>query len=781
MRAERRGRRPVVQSRTFYVVRHQTGLLRVRVRPSAVTPLRLRVAGRFRLNLAHFRQPGAVERRLRELRRRRIVRVRLNGRLVTGATSRTQPTLWRASLSASYGLRYGVNRLRVLVAEPGRGRFAVVRRRFRIRRSKHLAAAGRDRKARPGRHIRLDGRRSRAARGGRLRYRWRVVAKPRRPRAARPLLVPDRPGRYVVRLTVRRGSRRRTSSDNMTVRGAPSSLLVPFQGLVQSNGGNGVMVGGTPYPNTSPGGKQMQWLTLDRTTLQPVRNGNTYLDGSGDGPYGIDALASDLSTASLNQVVILSHPPAGQPAVDSDQYDPFNRAMQVLGVGSIDPNLLGATNEKLVIAGIPTAGGDSGTYTHGGAPTGLKGFLMHDASERFRFVSERPEFNTSVSHTGSSNTMAVRDQKVTDTLQQQPATEGGFQVALINPIDFTILETRVFNTNVPGNNADPANSTPGILAMAKFLNDNVDDRWTIAVQSIGYVDNPGEDFCGCNDPTASGAWLELATAMSRYGANPHIFASASGSYAFLGGPALDREQGVDSSSQVEIDKTTKQYEKGTLSGRATMRLDGNFKPVAVDRTDAFDSKLYEIAFKSPTPFPHTAAAGDPDADAYAKALADISNYIEDLKTYAPDLRQAYSVDSAIDGIDWGDAKTDLTAMPYPGDGYACTEDPGRQNKDPGYTRQQFCTLNNELQTEWDWIDEVKTLFAGYEKVFNRSAAGEWGDLQSMGNDILSKLPTPDPDDQIAWDIGAFLLELASAGSVLQPEGAIIAAWEAAVG
>jgi hypothetical protein len=784
VRAERRGRRSLVQARTIYVVRRQAGLLRVRVRSGPVTSLRLRVAGRFRLRVGHFGQPGAVERRLPELRRRRIVRVRLNGRLVTGATARSQPTLWTGSLSASYGLRYGVNRLRVLVAEPGRGRYAVVSRRFVIRRTKHLAAAGRDRKVRPGWHVRLDARRSRAARGGRLRYRWRLIAKPRgsrarlrRPRAARPLVVPDRPGRYAVRLTVRRGSPRRTSSDRVTLQSAPNSLLVPFQGLSQQGGRNGIQIGGTFYPNTSPTGKGMQWLTLDRNTLLPVRNGNSWIDGSGgDGEHGVPELQAALTTQGLNQLVVLSHAPASLPAVDSNQYDAFNDAMKVLGVGSIDPILLGAKGEKLVIAGVPLGGGGSGSYTHGGAPNGLKGSLIPDVSERFRFVSERPEFNTSASSTSSKNTMMVREQSVSETLL--PDTEGGFQVTIINPVDFTVQDSQVFRTYGVGD-GNSANDLIGLRAMAKFLNDNADDRWHVAVQSIGHVQNPGVDFFGNEDPIQ--AWLDVATALSQYGANPHIFATANGSYAFLGGSQLDRDQSVDSSSQIVLDPTTDPptREKGTLKGRATMRPDGAFKPVAVDPAESFDSKLYDIVFASPTPWKYTAAAGEPNADAYTKALADISNYVQDLKPYPPSPRVAYSKDAAVTAINWSDAKTDLLGMPYPGDGYTCTNDAGRIKKYPGYTRQQFCALSQELQTEFDWINAVKTLFSNYEEVFNRSGGAQWGDLQTIGTDILDKLPGQDPSTAVAWEVGGAVAALGSAGLVLGPSPPLVA-WEAFV-
>ena len=88
------------------------------------------------------------------------------------------------SLSATHGLRYGVNRLRVFVAEPQQGRYASVKRRSVVRRIRPLAAAGRDRGARPRARVRVGGR-GKAARGGRLRYRWRLV---RRPEGSRALI-----------------------------------------------------------------------------------------------------------------------------------------------------------------------------------------------------------------------------------------------------------------------------------------------------------------------------------------------------------------------------------------------------------------------------------------------------------------------------------------------------------------------------------------------------------------------------------------------------------------
>ncbi len=206
--AERRGGRPVMDARSFVVARPHAGLVRVRVRPGPVTSVDVRVAAPSLAGV--FGQPRELARRLTVIRRERTFRLWLNGRPISRAANTPQRTHWTASLSATHGLRYGVNRLRILVLEPDTGRYAVVSRRFVLARGRHLASAGWDIATRVGGRVTLDGRLSRLARGGRLDYNWRIIAKPRGSRAsvraagtARPALTPDRPGRYNIALTVR--------------------------------------------------------------------------------------------------------------------------------------------------------------------------------------------------------------------------------------------------------------------------------------------------------------------------------------------------------------------------------------------------------------------------------------------------------------------------------------------------------------------------------------------------------------------------------------------------
>lgn len=155
--AERRGARHVVDARSFVLARHHRQLVRLRVRPGAVTSLRLRVAAEASLAQRSFGAPGEVARRLGVMRRTRTARVWLNGKRITRVLDKSRPTRWTAKLSASHGLRHGVNRLRVHVAEPDVGRYVVLRRRFVVRRDRHLAAAGWDTATAVRGHVRLDG------------------------------------------------------------------------------------------------------------------------------------------------------------------------------------------------------------------------------------------------------------------------------------------------------------------------------------------------------------------------------------------------------------------------------------------------------------------------------------------------------------------------------------------------------------------------------------------------------------------------------------------------
>ena len=806
---QRRNRlRPVVQARSFVLARHQANLVRMRVRPGAVTRLGIRVgeapggtrvgeaAGGTRVGEAPGGAPdecdnfGADRNRLSAMRRERTVRLVLNGRRVTRALDRSRPTRWAASLTATQGLRHGVNRLRVSVVEPRTGRYTVLRRRFVVRRSRHLAAAGWDVATEAGRRVRLDGRRSRTARGGRVRHRWRIVSKPRgsrtvlrRARSPRPHLIPDRPGRYTVRLTAtRRGPRQavRTGADKVTVISRPNSLLLPIKALTYRGSTSGIQLGDRFYANPAPG--SVQWLTVDRNTLAPTGAGNSWIGRGEKGEHAPEALGPAVCKGGLDQLVILAFPLGGL-IFSEEQAKDFNDGLGAMGVGPIDPKVLTVGSQQLAMIGVPYGGPGSGWYAS--KPDArddlLSGWLMPDAkfapqanSVRFRFQPERPTFDTAVSTSATTNTMAVRDQKLPATL---PAgSSGGFQVTTIDPTSFEAVDTsrghfapartQVFSTNSTGNRAQQEQAVSGRKEMADFLDEVRGDEFShVAIQSIGHVEAPPSDPKDY-EREAAGAWWDLGKVLSRFGANPHYFNTVDGSYAFLGGPRLEKGETADSSTTAA--EAQANPERGQLSGRATLRSDGVFYPMLASSTREFESSLYDKVFTAPTPWPFTEAAGEPRYRRYADAMEEISRQLfKGNPNPPPDIRSEYVGND----LDWSDQKSDLAKAKYPGDERNCNEPAGslRRVSPPSYTRGQFCELVDQLSTEFTYLDNLRTLFDSYETALSRSGTQGQADLQSIG-DAVVKATEPPPDEEVLTEVGEYLAEIVEVGAeVFAPE------------
>ncbi len=277
----RRGKRRALRTIGFTLVRSSRQLVR-----------------RFRAGYVRGRGLG-VGMRLSRLHAK--VRVTLNGRDVSKRFAGGLSARRAARLGAGEGLRHGHNALRVRVTHHG-GAIRRFRRDIVVPRSATIAGAGRDRGVPAGTGVTLDGSSSRVALrpgGGRIKgglnFSWRLVSVPRGSSATlagrhskRPRLRTDRPGRYVVRLatTMRSepsGRHTSTSADEVEVVAEPQPL-VPVDTGATVGEANGIAVGVTrecegsgataqPCFYPAPGAADdLQVLTLDRTTLEPISN-----------------------------------------------------------------------------------------------------------------------------------------------------------------------------------------------------------------------------------------------------------------------------------------------------------------------------------------------------------------------------------------------------------------------------------------------------------------------------------------------------------------------------
>lgn len=261
------------------------------------------------------------------------LRVTLNGRDVTSQLSRPDRRGRRTfRASASHGLRYGRNVVRVVRRDGPRARVRRGARSFTLTRARPLVGAGADRQVVVGTATRLNGRASRSRRAPKparaaqaaqagtpagLSMRWQLIRKPQGSAAtleqplrsfvqpaddlikptvnsgtqpARPLIQPDKPGTYVAALKVSDGVTSRT--DTVTLTATAATPLVPID-TAASIGITGMAVGYHPdqqgnRPPQNPGeafypseGAALQAVVLDRDPPRARRHLRPGGDGRG--------------------------------------------------------------------------------------------------------------------------------------------------------------------------------------------------------------------------------------------------------------------------------------------------------------------------------------------------------------------------------------------------------------------------------------------------------------------------------------------------------------------
>lgn len=799
--AHRGSSRRLNRSEVFYVVRPVRRLANLRLRITDLgVGLTLRATTASLPAGSELGASRAVAKRLVAIHRKRYVKLWLNGHVVNDAIGGSDQTKWVAELSRSHGLRYGENRLRATVTEPETGRYKVMKRRFRVKRNRPLAAAGRDRYLRVGSRVRLNGRRSVAPGHGGLRFHWSIGSKPAgssaklvRSGSARPGLKVDQPGDYTVRLDVtgRSGARGwRSGTDRVTLTVGPGSLLVPFTGLatgadIPSGSTPGIEVGDNFYPKPANG--QFQWLTLDRATLAPRgANANNWIDKDATGDHSFAGLYDALKGMGHDQLVILTKPlgASGQTAVNPDQVEQFNNILNLLGVASIPADQLTHPGMEFAVVGVPYSQPGSGYSSDalGGPYTLMKGWLMPDAVPaangdlNFRYQPERIAFNTRAASTPTSNTMEIGGRSLPASL---PAgASGGFQVTVINPVTFAVGDSRVFSTNSEGVGGSPL---LGRRDMAAYLTSGIESGETLAIQSIGRVGDfsrsDAEEQFAADMHTA---WLNLSKLLMKAEANPHIFNTANGSYAFIGGSQLDRTEVTDSSSTVTLDPTTTPplTEDGAIDGRVAPNGHGIMVPVTASAVDAPDLNLYDKIFTRQSAWPLTGSG--PNEAGYAAALAYISAQLND----GNNVRELYWKNPE---KTYSDELGQLPKIPYPGTTTTCTGKPATlkggsvSGSSPNFTRDQFCRMSSQLVVEFRLVDRVKQMFDAYQNAFSRSGPVQQADLQTMAKSIEDAL-RPDESEEILWSVGGFIENLISTALPFIPGGghAAFAAWESLV-
>jgi hypothetical protein len=496
------------------------------------------------------------------------VTVRVDGgqpRAIRGGQERS------INLYANSGLHPGRNDLTVQALDAGRGTYQRRVLRLDMPSTIPVAAAGISRRAKTGRVIQFSAAESvKTGRGQRLVYRWAVVTRPRGSVArlryastAHPLLRPDRPGRYVVRVTIFEVSAASASAHvsagllcaagtestaTTTVSAAMSAtpIGVPIDTIGTSSGTLGVRVGSSDdagsqfYPLTDRS-KALQLVVLNRSTLAEEQNASY-----GNDPAGASALLSAVKRLSSSDLVIITKPDLQVTNVgDPLSGDPMatatvNQALNAIGVPSVsttvatevgchlDPgtqveNGPCSSFSAIGVPGIPVGqgtlnpglGGVPGSASAAGA---LHGYLREDlAGTNFTFVNtERVPLDTGAPDANPAVVTIGSDEPGSEvpktTYTSQKLSGPGFYVLILNAGDLK-----------PEYEATLPETPQGLYGLGLYLSAGGATNSTalVIVRSIGAVSRPphGGD---------SKDWDYVATQLQRLGGSQYYFDALDG-------------------------------------------------------------------------------------------------------------------------------------------------------------------------------------------------------------------------------------------------------------
>jgi hypothetical protein len=677
------------------------------------------------------------------------LRATLNGRGVTRVLRPDAGSHRRGRLAADNGLHFGANTLRVRAARDD-GTFDVETRTIVVERDRPLAGAGKDRRTKDGLPVTLDGRESAAARGGDLRFRWRLLAAPRgskakpdRPRSARSQFDPDLPGLYRLKLTVTESGMSgagATDSDIILIEpianyppiGAPVDTMRRDQG-----GAVGIQVGPDFFPL---GDGNVQAVVLDRTTLAVQTQ--VSLGGS---PSDANRLKGMIAKAD-NELVIVSNPRGGISSA-------FGAVVKQLGGAKI-PNASSGTPGWSIV-GIP--GSTGGYYANrgmntasfgGGARGRLIGYLQnYDSSglqQQFAFTSGQyvPIDTSAPGGPAGRNVIQVgSDQYVSDPL---PAcATGGFQLLVLgaeslDPIDSAF--NRAYATNGCGSTPDGATQLELSYILEAVKNDA--GSALVVIQSIG-------------DPVdrSTGDWPSLTDSISTVGATGSVFgclgasagspqgcpaSKASPSYSLIG------SVGVSSFPLNEASSSLTGVGPARLRGVLQPNRQGGFAPQLVSPVaagSATNLRLTEIAYQQPTSWPYTDTAEGRNALAY---IATTLNLVPDPKNPGascyvpaqPDVRSQYCNVESVSNAE-GPLNDLRDACPA-------------QQLGSTFCANDWKKLIDQLESEFDWVGNVGNLVAALQEPLNDNAIGIQAYLTSVGDQIKRSIAPPPVSAGVDW-------------------------------
>jgi len=681
------------------------------------------------------------------------VNVRVDGggpRAIRGGSTRS------INLYANSGLHPGRNVLTLQALDSVRGTYQQRVLKVDMPSTIPVAAAGISRRAHTGRMIQFSAKESvKTGPGQRLVYRWAIVDRPTGSRArlagassAHPLLRPDRPGRWVVRVTIFEVSVASASGHvssagllcdagsesvaTTTVSAALSAgpIGVPIDTIATSNGSLGVQVGDPnivgsqfyPVPDRS---KALQLVVLDRSTLAEEQNASYANDAA-----GASGLLSRVKQLSSDDLVIITKPDSdltnvgsgGDPAAAAS----INQALNAVGASSV-PDYISTEDgcdgydqacDSFSAVGVPGIPVGQGTVNWGlhdlagssDATGDLHGYMREDlGGNHFTFVNvERVPLDTGASDANPAIVTVGSDEpgsEVPKTTYTSDKLSGpGFFVLILNAGNLKPEAQGTF-----------PDTTQGLHGMGTYLGLGASANPTalVIVRSIGAVGRLPQG----SDP--QGAWDFAANQLQRLGGSQYYFdaldGKTSGQFAQVG-PG-DWPGYPSSWTQVA---THEHGGSGRLSGLLARNSSSQFY-----LDDAYPSKLNDpgrplagslggIMSLPTTAWPDRAAPGD------QAALNCIAAHIDPNGALRTPIEANYTNQNLAGN--WAAWASTIGAAGY--------YDTLSGYKDCGsFTRRDFDEVTGQLRKEWSAVPRVWGLISDVQKPLLDSQ----GNAQEIGS------------------------------------------------
>jgi hypothetical protein len=720
-----------------------------------------------------------------------VLRARLNGVEVGNDFGRPRRGVRTLRASISHGLRHGRNVLRVRVRRRGKApRRATVR--FRVRTSRPLVGAGRDRRVVVRRKTILRGQvKHRTHRPAGAKLRWRVVHAPRRGRVRataagakrRPAtltspagrtarLRPRARGRYTLELASRIG--RSATRDRVTVDVVPPSPLVPINTMTADHGDQrGIRVGATTYLLRDADGpaSYLQALALKRKTLEVVWNRR----------YDkVQALRDDLDGLNDSHLVILVQQPDSTRPSGLD-FGELNDVVGRIGV----PDYIKLPKAKGTVSAIGVPGMDRGDADVNvvadpeigcravSAPTTCRGrmvgYLTPDQYLNYGFVaSERHPFSYGGKEVPPCGAGDPPD-RCNDNV--------GYRVEVKDSRTFEPRpgDGRVYSTN--GRGLTAAQMAAEANRMADDLN-AVSSEDVVIIQAVSTRRGGEDSYRAPVGPVDKATMTKLALAVARVGGTRDAFNrttfvqgvpdSGGATYLLVGWAGAREGEGEEAAAGASWpgEYGGEWDEVPMLTGVLRPDRQSRFRPGQVTNSDTDTDALSGLMLARPT------RAWPLDDDPGAKrALAFLGGQDHRL---GPDPRSSYWTQAP------NEATTDsiiehLNEISYPTD---AVEPPSLAPL--RFTRPEFDAAKKQLIKELRWVGNVRTYLDKLSSPYGPDAALKtWADVQVIADDIYAAANNPNREVAFKWlELTESILDLL--GPVThEVTGAIAAAMEIA--